>query len=142
MVLQYWLNGSSFITKISASEIERELDCDHILLDSEYYLANVFATGYLVEKEVEENWSDWYEIPFYDCDDFTWRAMGIIHSKKILGGTATFYALVWFEEDGEIYGHALMLLRCLDGKWYYYDPITDRIFEKDQIPFNLVFVIG
>jgi hypothetical protein len=140
LVVDYYFNGSSFAKVITVDEILAEItEAPVLLLDNKYYLANIYSTKRFVQLYVNKSW---YSIPWYDCDDYAWLAMGILHKQKEPAASATFYALVTFEYNKQTYGHTLLLLKALNGAWYYYDPITGYIIPKSYSPFKLVFMMG
>jgi len=141
-IIIYHVKGTKFTKTITPKEIREELKCEILFLDEEYYLGNPYASLNLIKKERDEiNWG-WYNSPWYDCDDFAWMGMGILHKHKEPAATATFYTLVMFKWKGYAYGHALLLVKALDGKWYYVDPTTMKVFEKDAVPFEILFMMG
>ena len=143
LIIQYWRDQTSFIETVDAHTLRSELkEMSNALIDlfdEEYYLANPVATKHLISPYINKSE---YIKTYYDCDDFAFLAMGIIHRHKIPAGTATFYVTVMFWYNNTLYGHALLLMKALDGNWYYYDPLTDRILLDSFSPVELLTVFG
>jgi len=136
-------NNTSFKKTVKWYQIYRELKAMNVgkiyLFDEEYYLANPYATRILVQQNMKRMP---YIYPYYDCDDFTFYAMGIVHSKYLPAGTATFYAVVDIDTPFGVKRHTVLLMKAIDGKWYYYDPYKDCIISGDNIMFKPLYVFG
>ena len=135
------------ITKIKAADIvnyvknslkERAKSANFFLADSEYYPADV---NKLVESIKEAKVAEKvYVKEEYDCDDFTFAAMGVWHMSKELARTACFIVWTWWKENDKFYAHSLNA--AFDGKeLYLIEPQNYSVF-KFPSNWNLTLIMG
>ena len=67
-----------------------------------------------------------YEKEFHDCDDFTYRLMGVLHENRQVAAMPIFITFVEWYTEGERYGHAVVSFYH-EGFVYIIEPQNDRI---------------
>jgi len=105
--------------------------------DSKYYLANVnkLVNALREAKVVEKG----YESEWFDCDDFSFLAMGVWHGDKELARMACFIVWVWWKIENKVYAHALN--GAYDGQFKLIEPQAYKVFSVPS-NWNLIVLIG
>ena len=80
-----------------------------------------------------------YEAEWFDCDNFSFRAMGVWHGDKELARMACFIVWVWWRDDNKTYAHALNC--AYDGQLKLIEPQNYRVFSVPS-NWNLILLLG
>ena len=130
-------NASEIRNAIKNSFGERMKNADIYFADSKYYLADI---NKLVEAIRQAKVAEMgYEAEWFDCDDFSFRAMGVWHGDKELARMACFIVWVWWKQNDKVYAHALNA--AYDGQFKLIEPQNYKVFSAPS-NWNLILVVG
>ena len=83
-----------------------------------------------------------YKFPDFDCEDFSFHAMGLWHKETITARMATYIIWVSYSKAGTHYAHALNAF-CEHDAFYLVDP-QDRSYTPFRLPdhYKIQVLIG
>jgi len=131
------VDASEIYNAIKNSFGERMKNADIRLADTKYYLADVNKLVKAIRQAKVAEMS--YEAEWFDCDDFSFRAMGVWHGNKELARMACFIVWVWWKSGDKAYAHALNA--AYDGQFRLVEPQNYRVFLPPE-NWNLMLVMG
>jgi hypothetical protein len=115
--------------KLTTSQIKNIIkipSSNWLFADADYYVADIPSLLAQMKKYNVAGFK--YEFPYYDCDDFSFAAMGAIHLNKETAKMAAFIIWVSYQRDGKNYSHALNGA-CTGDKFYLIEPQNYGVFE-------------
>lgn len=131
---------SPIITKVTSATVRAtmgNMSVSHWLLeDKEYYPAVVNLL--VAQMKAFKVSSFVYDLPDFDCGNFSFAAKGVWNLDYDLAKMATFIVWVSFPKNGTTYIHALNACVADDGKFYLIEPQNDKVYS---IPSNYKFLV-
>lgn len=102
--------------------------------DAYYKEADEELIGMILDADLGDK--EEYETEWYDCDDFAFRLMGVLHSDKEAASMPIFITWVLLPEGG----HAV-LSYYKDGEVKIIEPQTDQVFPVPE-DWSLMLLCG
>ena len=116
-------------TKITANTVKALIGStarNWLFADSDYFVTDMKTALDQIKYYKVANFT--YELPYYDCDDFSFAAMGAIHLSKETAKMAFFIIWVSYKRNGKSYGHALNGA-CTADKFYVIEPQNYKVYD-------------